>query len=182
MANRKQMNEFSISLLPDDLVIEQIIAMRDMLPPSPYRDDTPHITLLRGISTSPNLSDRELLDGIKDVIRIETMLPLELKVKDVTNKSNQFYSESGLILVEPSDELLALRRETILSLSAAGYEIESSEVSSYTPHITIRLGVKLEGPILDKTIGLFQNKSIRFNKWSLFRLVLKDGSRQIREL
>jgi len=182
MIKDRRLNEFSICLIPDDQVIEQIKALRHKLPPSPYRDDTPHITLLRGITSSEDLPDKELLNSITQVAQLERTLPLDVRVKTVTNMSNQFYSESGLLILESPRELLTLRSAVINSLSKLGYEIEKNEVDSYSPHMTVRLGVKLEGSVLDQAINLFQEKSIQFSKWSLFRLIVKDGSRHIHEL
>src|SRR5579871_705532 len=57
-------NEFSVVLIVDEVTTEKIQGIRRELPPSPVREDPPHVTLLRGISSSDYKTDDYLLEAI----------------------------------------------------------------------------------------------------------------------
>jgi len=169
--------EFSICLLPTDDVITDIEALRVRLPDSPYRDDVPHITLLRGISSGADMSDEALADDIGMTLSLSSRLPLSGTVKLIDNKSNQFYTDTGVVILESSKELLDFRKDAVNRLLERDYTVEAQELSTYTPHVTVRLGVPLQGRFMDETKLRFDDRIIRFNSWLLFRLVLQDDKR-----
>ena len=174
--------EFSICLLPADDVANDIQALRQDLPASPYRDDIPHITLLRGITSNADMSDEELAQDVESVLSISERLPLGATVQSIANKSNQFYTDTGVVLMKALPELLAFRQKVADLLAQHGYSIESQELHTYIPHITIRLGVPLEGAMLQQAEALFSGRAIAFSHWVLFRLVMEDGERMMRQV
>lgn len=62
--------EFSICLKLTDEATKAINAIRQTLPPSPYRDDTPHLTLLRTIRAPLPMNDKELLDDMAQLLEL----------------------------------------------------------------------------------------------------------------
>lgn len=70
------------------------------------------------------LSDTDLLLGVKEHTQIEQSLPVHGTIVEVANRSNQFYSDSGLLLLHPSHELIDLRDRVSKLLQSAGYSIE----------------------------------------------------------
>jgi 2'-5' RNA ligase len=175
-------NEFSICLKPTRETIEAVNNIRDQLAPSPYRDDPPHITLVRGIVSDEELTDAELLRQVADITHIDSKLPLAATVTEVTNKSNKFYSESGGLIVSPSEELRQFRSSLLASLTSHGFSDESYDKNNHPLHITVRLGVKLEGDVLARAQKQFLHQPVIFTGWSLFRLELEDGARKMHEI
>jgi 2'-5' RNA ligase len=177
MSTPQLTREFSLCLLPTDEVTADVSALRAQLPPSPYRDDVPHITLIRGISAAANMSDETLITDVGATLSLSDRLPLRGTVQRIANKSNQFYRETGGIILESSAELLAFRKDAADRLMARGYIVEAQELNTYTPHITIRLGVPLQGELLDQANTLFHGRTISFGSWVLFRLVMQGDKR-----
>lgn len=182
MAEQLLTREFSICLVPSTDVRTDIQALRQELPPSPYRDDSPHITLLRGITSSIDMDDEALVQEVGRITSLSANLPKECAVRSIANKSNEFYSATGLILLESSPELLAFRQDTVNGLQRHGYTIESQGQITFTPHVTIRLGVPLEGDSLQKAETQFKGRVIAFSEWLLLRLVIEDGKRLMHEV
>lgn len=182
MAEEILTQEFSICLLPGTETAAQIEALRAELPASPYRDDPPHITLLRGITSPHAISDAALLADIESTLDLSASLPLSAQIVSVENKSNQFYSDSGLLLLEVSEELLDYRQAAANKLSGQGYDVESQELDSYMPHMTIRLGVPLQDEELTKAQAIFRYRTVVFGEWMLLRLVKQGSARLMREV
>lgn len=182
MTKRVLTREFSICLLPTDDVIRDVQTLRQDLPASPYRDDIPHATLLRGITSNSDMSDEALAHDIDSILSITDSLPLAVEAESVANGGNQFYSLSGGILLRTSPELLAFRQAAAHKLEQHGYTVETQELNSFIPHITIRLGVPLEGDMLQRAQELFNGRAITFSQWLLFRLVKENGKRIMHEV
>ena len=169
--------EFSICLVPAADITRDIEAIRAQLSESPYRDDTPHITLLRGVASGTDMEDEALIDDVSTAVSFSRRLPLLGTVKSVDNKSNQFYTSTGVVILESSKELLDFRTDAVKQLLEHGYTVEAQELNAYTPHITVRLGVPLLGEHMDEAKAMFDNRIITFNHWILFRLVLQNDER-----
>ena len=184
MAQQIMTKEFSICFIADGLNTKKINNLRSKLPESPYRDDAPHVTLLRGITTSSNIgSNAELVKKVGNLIKLHTALPLQLQVGRIDNISNQFYSASGVVLLNPSNALTRLRQKTIRQLTDNGYKIENQEVSEYYPHMTIRLGVPLRGAAMKHARENFpMGVAVSFDKWLLLRLHKDGKQRTVQEL
>jgi hypothetical protein len=184
MAEQILTNEFSICLLPDMTTTTNIQALRAALPASPYRDDIPHITLLRGITApAESLSNESLVKSVDDVLAISDRLPLTVRVQKVTNASNHLYSLSGGLILQATSELLDLRAAVSNTLLHHGFSIEQEELGPYLPHVTVRLGVPLEGETLEQATRLFpQHSEITFGTWLLLRLVKQDNKRLLQQI
>ena len=176
-------NEFSICLVADEINTEKINATRSKLPESPYRDDPPHVTLLRGVTTPADVSSNRLVKDISALLDLDIALPMEVRIREVTNMRNRFYGVSGVVILDPSSLLMNLRKRAVRQLIKSIYTIEEQEVETYTPHMTIRLGVQLEGSSMDKAKKAFPlDEYVTFNKWILLRLVKEGEKRVVQEL
>ena len=172
--------EFSICLRPDAATAQDVLRLRQQLPDSPYRDDPPHVSLLRGITTPVAYSDDELLQKVERVCNLTEKLPLSATIDRLTNKSNQFYSESSIISFHLSSEFTRLWQQTIHLLHQNDFAIEESETKSFSPHMTVRLGVPLKQRPLSEAQNLFAGKAVKFSSWCIFRLYIEDQARLIR--
>ena len=176
-------NEFSLCLIPDTVTTESILAARKELPPSPYRDDVPHITLLKMIKTATPLSDDELLRAMDTLLELSKNMPLHASVYKPANRSNMLYSLSSLLLLQASPAMKAYRKNIIKILRRNGYTVGFAETRLFMPHITVRLGVPYSRPVKALIKQRFaQETTIRFNRWVIFRIVYKDGKRLVKEL
>lgn len=174
--------EFSICLVPTDDITNDIETLRQALPASPYRDDIPHITLLRGITSGTDMTDEALVRDVDSILAFSRHLPLGGSVRSIANKSNQFYTDTGVLLLDTSPELLAFRQRASNDLTLHGYRVEAQELGAYTPHVTVRLGVPLAGAILQRAERTFIGRTTAFSRWLLFRLVVADGKRLMHEV
>jgi len=174
--------EFSICLLPNEEITSDVNSLREELPKSPYRDDIPHITLLRGITANDDLSDDALVQKIDSTLAISNKLPLDGSVHTIANASNQFYSSSSGIILRASPELLEFRKQAAAQLEMRGFSVEAQELAFFVPHITIRLGVPLTGDSLSKAEALFSGRKVTFSHWLLFRLVKQNDNRIMHEV
>ena len=123
-----------------------------------------------------------MVGHVEATLSIAEHLPLEATVREVANKSNQFYSSSGVMILDASDKLQAFRQEVVRKLSEAGYAVEDQELRAFVPHVTVRLGVPLEGEQFARAQEKFEGRTIAFNQWVLFRLVKAGDSRTMREV
>ncbi|MDB5175151.1 MAG: hypothetical protein JWM81_9 [Candidatus Saccharibacteria bacterium] len=178
----KQTQEFSLCLFPEADWSNKLLAFRSQLADSPYRDDPPHMTLLRGITAPMPLDDTELIQAIQSITRIESTLPMVATVSDVANKSNHLYSSSSGLLLEPEAALTVFRRRLTSSLQEHGFFIEQAELDSFLAHITIRLGVPLHGELLAHAKDKFVGTTVNLTSWAIFRLELNDEARQMRQV
>jgi 2'-5' RNA ligase len=174
--------ELSICLIPNKEIINDVSILRKELDASPYRDDIPHITLLRGITANDDLSDEALVHMIDRTTGIKSKLPLIVNVRAIANASNRFYSLSSGMVLDAPHELLDLRKQIALQLETHGFSVEPQELTNYVPHITIRLGVPLEDERLSKAEALFIGRTVIFSQWLLFRVVKQNDKRFMHEV
>src|SRR2546430_17327797 len=123
MAEAVLTDEFSLCLTPTPEITERVEALRRELPPSPYRDDPPHLTLLRGIRCWP-VGNERLLECLAPLVRAGEQLPQEAVVVEAINGSNAFYRPSGVISLAPSPGMSAYRGAVIERLLASDFSIE----------------------------------------------------------
>ena len=170
--------EFSICLLAESETTAEIESIRGELPTSPYRDDPPHITLLRGVTSSALVSDSALA---KSVGALLTMQPdiIGGEVKAVEDKSNHLYSSTTALTFTLSGDILNYRKTLISQLKANNFKVEPQEVATFIPHLTIRLGVALDDAERTRAEACFLGKHMAFAGYALFRLVQNNGSRQM---
>lgn len=171
--------QFSICLIPDKRTEHDINTFRRQLPESPYRDDIPHLTLLRGVS-SPNIpSDKDLVTDIDRLLKWNSNPPITGSVQAVENIDSLVYGSTSVLVIKPQSKLEALRANICQKLVATGYSIEKDELQQVRPqHITVRLGVPLSSEYFRHAESILLGKHIEFSKWLLFRLEL-DGNRRL---
>lgn len=173
--------EFSICLEPTPDVVVDMETIRAQMAESPYRDDQPHVTLLKGISTAEDLSDEELARRVGSVVPIEEQLPVAARFKTIITGSNAHYSDSSLLMFAPTREYSALRRGVVRGLESNGFSVDRrSKISALFPHLTARLGVPLEGELFKQTNELFKGRTVEFGSWFLYRVFYEDGKRLVR--
>lgn len=184
MNERGLTSEFSICLTPDQKSTQAIEAIRKALPPSPYRDDTPHITLLRTIKTPSPMSDEDLLKNIERVLELSRDLPLTATVRKPANSIDPLFRWfSSQLIIQASPELEACRERILRTLQASNYSVGLVSRLTFFPHISVRLGV----PYTDEARALAEQAfapgtKLTFNKWIILRDIKKDGRYLVKEI
>ncbi len=173
-----QTQEFSICLLLDEPATRQIEDIRAKLPSSSYRDDPPHLTLLRGITSKEIVSAEELSQNLQKILTIKPGT-LHVRITGLQDVSNQFYTKTTVLQIAAFDELTRYREKITDQLRLNRFQVEQKEVEHYTPHITVRLGVTINDSLRTSTEKLFVDHDLTFTSYALFRLVLRDGNRHM---
>jgi 2'-5' RNA ligase len=175
--------EFSICLLPDQATQDDVEAIRQTLPPSPYRDDTPHLTLLRTIKCPSLVEDDALLQQVDSLLELSNSLPLEATTVGALNAFSPIYKMSSGILLETSDKMTAYRASCIARFKANGFTLSPTQSLQFRPHITIRLGAPMPQQVQTRASESFPvGRTIAFGAWVVFRVVYQDGKRMMKEL
>lgn len=176
-------SEFAICLTLDRKNRQAVNAIRQSLPASPYRDDTPHITLLRAIKSPSETSDSDLLQDIERLLKLSENLPLTAIVYKPANRfSPMFRWTSSLVLLRASPEMKAYRKNVIKILKANNYSV-GLERLVFLLHISIRLGIPYTGKakaITEQSFG--PGTKLTFNKWLILRDIRKDGKYLVKEI
>jgi hypothetical protein len=181
--NQDTTTEFSICLIPDIKTTQSIINIRQSLPSSPFRDDTPHMTLLRLIRSKLPMSDNELLKDIDKLLSLSKNLPLTATARRPANGFSPLYKLSSGFLIRVSPEMKAFRKRAIRVLKQNGYSIGFIGKELFLPHITVRLGI----PFTKSTKVMIKHRfeveeNITFSKWSVLKVINKDNNRLMKEL
>src|SRR5262245_8857881 len=92
-------SEFSICLLLDRKTAQSVESIRQTLPVSPYRDDTPHVTLLRAIKSPSRMSDTDLLKDMEKLLGLSKNLPLSATVIKPANRFSPLFKTSSLVVL-----------------------------------------------------------------------------------
>lgn len=177
-------SEFSICLTLDRKATEAVEAIRQTLPASPYRDDTPHITLLRTIKTPTPMSDTELLQDTERLLGLSKDLPLTIKVRKPANSFDPLFRWfSSQILLRTSPEIKAYRKRILQILQANNYSVGIVSRLTFFPHISVRLGV----PYTKKAKAMAERSfspeaTLTFNRWIILRDIKKDGKYLVKEV
>ena len=175
MADPIPTDEFSICLVVDETAAEKVLALRQLLPTSVFRDDPPHVTLISNITAPTSLSDEQLIHEVTRIVEPMRYLPLKLRTKRVKNLPSHKYTPTSLVTLAASPSLLALRKDTIDRLQTAGYSVDTLQKLVYVPHMTLRLATKIQGETLQKANELFpQGSTITMGDWFVLRLI-KDS-------
>jgi 2'-5' RNA ligase len=180
---RKHTDEFSVILPLDNKIADDIETIRAELPASPYRDDRPHVTLVKGIHTPYSMSDHELYSKLEPIL--DSLLKVEphAHISRPSNARGGFYKRTSVIVLSASDPLRVEHRSLINALKGQGFKIKKHDRLFYSPHATIRLGVPLNPKLLKQARALFpQGKEIKFKGWIIYRLISKDGKRLFYEV
>jgi hypothetical protein len=175
-------SEFAICFLLDRKSTQAVEAIRRTLPASPYRDDTPHVTLLR--TRSPALmSDSDLLRDMERLLELSGNLPLTAVVHKPANRFSPLFRVSSLVLLHASPQMRSYRKRVMRTLKANNYSIGWFERLLSLPHISIRLGVPYTKQAEAMTEHNFKpGAQLTFSTWVILRDIKKDGKYLVKEI
>lgn len=176
-------SEFSICLRLDSKATRAVDAIRQTLPASPYRDDTPHITLLRTIKTPSPMGDTDLLQDMERLLELSKNLPLTATVHKSANRFSPLFRVSSLVVLRASPEMQAYRKNIIRILRANNYSVGLLERLAFFPHISVRLGV----PYTQEARAMTERSFVPGSKcilsmWIILRDIKKDGKYLVKEI
>jgi hypothetical protein len=176
-------SEFSICLTLDNKTTQAVGAIRQTLPASPYRDDTPHLTLLRTIKTPSPMSDTDLLQDMERLLGLSKNLPLTATVHKPATRFSPLFRFSSLVLLHASPEMKSYRKAIAKILQANNYSIGVFERLAFLPHISIRLGVPYTKKAKAMTERSFSPETkLTFKSWIVLRDIKKDGKYLVKEI
>lgn len=174
---------FSICLALDTKTTQTVQDIRQTMPASPYRDDTPHVTLLWPIKCPSHMSDKDLLRAMEQLLDLSKQLPLSAIVYRPANGLSLLFGFSSIVLLRASPEMKAYRRHIRKVLQANKYSIGLFGYLAYVPHISIRLGIPYTKHSKRLTKQSFTRRTeLTFNKWIILRGARKDGKYLVREI
>lgn len=138
-------SEFSICLALDPTAAQAVNTVRHMLPASPYRDDTPHVTILRTIKCPSPVSDTDLLRDMERLLELSKGLPLTAAARKLANIFSPLFRVSSQIQLYASPEMKTYRKHIMRTLKANNYSVGLLSRLVFLPHISVRLGVPYTG-------------------------------------
>ncbi|HSW91709.1 MAG TPA: 2'-5' RNA ligase family protein [Candidatus Saccharimonadales bacterium] len=176
-------NQFSVCLTLDPKAEQAVGAIRETLSASPYRDDTPHITLLRTIKTPTPMSDTDLAQDMERLLGLSKTLPLTAAVHKPANRFSPLFRTSSLIILHASPEMKSYRKHILKILKANNYSVSWYERIVFFPHISIRLGVSYTEEAKAMAAQSFRpGTKLTFNRWIILRDIKKDGQYLVKEI
>jgi 2'-5' RNA ligase len=176
-------SEFGICLVPDASTVESIYDIRLLLPSSPYRDDPPHLTLLRAINCPREMSDSDLLQDVESRLNLTDALPLQATITKIGNGFSPLHKNISALFFQASPAMSSYRKQAIKSLKAGGYKLGILGSKLFIPHISVRLGVPFTQQARVAAEQHFKKGDVtNFSKWVLFRILYDNNSRLIREI
>jgi hypothetical protein len=177
-------SEFSICLKLDPKATQDVDAIRQALPASPYRDDTPHVTLFRTIKTPVPMSHTDLLQDMERLLALSKNLPLTATVHKPANGLDYLFRWfSSRILLHVSPEIKSYRKHILRTLRANNYSVGIISRLTFFPHISVRLGVpytKKAKTMAERSFG--PGTKLTFNTWIILRDIKKDGKYLVKEV
>jgi 2'-5' RNA ligase len=184
MAQPTMTTVFSICLIPSGSLTETVKTIRQDLPPSPYHDDPPHMTLLQKINSPAPVSDERLIQGLTTILQPSEHLPLTAEVEAIVSWPDPIFKYfSSSVALKASGEMKAYRKYIVSELRQAGFSVDPIESVLFLPHVTIRLGVPLQRSTRGlATTHLHKGERLSFNTWSIFRLMKDRHKRLIHEV
>lgn len=176
-------SEFSICLTLDPKATQAVHTIRQTLPASPYRDDTPHVTLLRTIKCPTQMNDTDLLQAMDQLLEPSKNLPLTATVYKPANIFSPLFRVSSQVQLSASPEMKSYRKHIMKTLKANGYSLGLFERFAFLPHVSIRLGVPYTKQAKLMTEQNFAPGAIlTFNTWIILRDIKKDGKYLVKEI
>lgn len=175
--------KFSICFTPDPRTTQAINTIRETLPTSPYRDDTPHVTLLRTIKCPSQMSDKDLLQDMERLLNLSKNLPLRATIRKPVNSFSPLFRISSLLQLRVSPEMKSYRKYVMKTLKANNYSIGLFEHLVFLPHISVRLGVPYTKQARIMAIQSFVSETeLTFSKWIILRDIKRDGKYLVKEI
>jgi len=177
-------SEFSLCLTLDHKTTQAVDAIRQTLPASPYRDDTPHVTLLRTIKTPSPMSDTDLLTDMERLLGLSKNLPLTATIHKPANGLDPLFRWfSSRILLYVSPEMKSYRKHILRILRANNYSVGIVSRLTFFPHISVRLGVPYTEHAKTMAERIFSPETkLTFNEWIILRDIKKDGKYLVKEI
>jgi hypothetical protein len=174
---------FSLCLTLDRTTTQAVEVIRETLPASPYRNDTPHVTLVRTIKSPSQTSDSDLLQDMERLLELSKNVPFTAAVHKPATRFSPLFRFSSLVLLQASPEMKAYRRNVMKILRANDYSIGLFERLVFFPHISIRLGVPYTQKAKVRADQTFDPETkIVCNKWIILRDIKKDGKYLVKEI
>lgn len=177
-------SEFSICLKLDDEATKAVDIIRKTLPLSPYRDDTPHLTLVRTIRTPSPMSDRDLLEDVERLLELSKYLPLTATVRKSANSFDPLFRWfSSQLIIDTPPEIESYRKHVLRTLKASNYSFGLVPRLTFFPHISVRLGI----PYTEEARAMAERSfapgtKLTFNKWIILRDIKKNGKYLVHEV
>ncbi len=177
-------SEFSICLTLDHEARQAVETIRQTLPASPYRDDTPHLTLLRTIKTPTPMSNVDLVQDMERLLGLSKELPFTATVHKPANSLDPLFRWfSSQVLINASPEIKSYRKRMLGTLQANNYSVGLVSRLTFFPHISVRLGV----PYTEAAKALAKRSfspetKLTFNGWIILRDIKKDGKYLVKEI
>jgi hypothetical protein len=178
-----QTTEFSVILRLDESASRDINRIRTLLPASNFRDDPPHVTLLKGIHSRQLMSDDDLLKHISPLLnRLLKGRPV-VRVSYVANLPGGVYRDTSAVVLISSSDLQRQHISLIAHLRGLGFRVDKDSLAHISPHATVRLGVPFDTQALDWAEKLFpKGRGIELVGWEILRLEKDIKSRPFYEL
>ncbi len=177
-------SEFSICLTLDHKATQDVGTIRQALPPSPYRDDPPHVTLLRTIKTPVPMSDTDLWQDMERLLTLSKNLPLTATVHKPANSLDPLFRWcSSRVLLHASPEIKSYRKHILRTLQANNYSVGIVSRLTFFPHISVRLGVSYTKKAKTMAERSFSPETkLIFNEWIILRDIKKDGKYLVKKV
>ncbi len=179
MLRRRHTDEFSIILIADKISSDDIATVRDRLPPSPYRDDPPHLTLAYGVRGPKNLSDHDLWWKLQPWLDEMLKAGAHARVAKISNRRGSLYGNTSLIELRLTKRFKKHRHNLLAAMRRHDFRVSRLLNVFYLPHISIRLGVPLTGAVKQDAGRLFPaGRPISFDGYEIYRLISDEGPRR----
>lgn len=167
----------------DDASTNAVNQIRDILPPAPLRDDSPHVTLLRSIGTPSDMKDEDLLEDMERILKLSSSLPFTARVVKISNIYSPLFGITSSVTLKASSELATYQKKLKKVLRAQNYSIGFFARLAFMPHISVRLGVPYNKQAKETTEKVFApGTKLTFVKWAILRDVKKDGKYLVKEI
>ena len=172
----KPATEFSIILCVDETTAEIVVDFRELLPKTPFRDDPPHVTLIRVVSLPESMSDDELLSFMRPKLNFQ--VPLKISFKKVADHPSEKYGTTTVLEYKVAPELIEFRKSLIKTLRSEFCIIPKEVADDYSPHMTLILGKTLDSNSKKEAAEIFSKTSgVYFTQWKLLRYEENDKTK-----
>ncbi len=169
--------EFSVIFCVDDDTAQAVESMRTQLPKTPFRDDPPHVTLLRSVTTPELLSDEEAVSFMNPFLD-KPNFSMDIAFEKVIDLGSPKYGTTTVLAYNPDPKLIAYRKKLIDTLQSHSCIIPDDVVNQYTPHMTLVLGKTISDEMKQKATELFSNlPATYFSHWKLLRYDESDNTK-----
>jgi len=172
----KPTTDFSIILCVDEVTAGVVEGFRKNLPKTPFRDDPPHVTLIRVVSIPKAMSDEELVIFMRPKLNFQ--VPLHVCFEKVTDHPSEKYGTTTVLEYKVASELIEFRKSLIKALQSESCTIPKAVAEIYRPHMTLILGKTLDSDSKKEATEIFtRNSDVHFTQWKLLRYDENDKTK-----